>query len=223
MAVEARTRITMDAPDEYYGQSRPEILPFIPLSTQSLIDIGCGEGRFGEAVKRRLPGCEVWGVEPVASAAAVAAQRNDKILARPIEDIADLPTHYFDVVTMNDVLEHLPCSEPVLKTIIRIVKPNGRLVLSLPNVRFYLNVRDLLFRGDWHYQDFGVLDRTHLRFFTQKSAARLLAENGFAVTEMVGINAPPLKLHYRMLFTLAPRAFSDMVYPQFVVVSSPGH
>jgi SAM-dependent methyltransferase len=209
------------AETEYYAQSRPEMLRFIPKDTRRLLDIGCGEGRFGEAVKKMLPDCETWGVEPTPDAASSAATRNDRILARPLDDLAELPDGHFDVVTMNDVLEHLPYSEPALAVVRRVLRPDGRLVLSLPNVRYYLNVRDLIFKKDWRYQDFGILDRTHLRFFTEKSAVRLLEENGFETVSVTGLNDAPLKLHYRLLFALAPGLFREMKFPQFAVVAAP--
>lgn len=209
-----------DESDAYYSQSRPEMLRFIPDSTERLLDIGCGEGRFGAAVKQKLPRCETWGLEPSA-AAKEAATRNDKVVTGTIDAIKDLPQGYFDVVTMNDVLEHIEYSEPVLEGIKGLLKPGGRLVLSLPNVRFYLHLRDLIFHKDWEYKDFGILDRTHLRFFTQKSATRLLRENGYDVREVVGINTHRLKFHYRSLFALAPRFFEDMRYRQFAMVALP--
>lgn len=205
----------------YYSQTRPEMVSLVPASTTRLIDIGCGEGRFGAAIKQKLPNCEVWGIEPVPSAAAVAALTSDRIIATGIEDTADLPSGYFDVVTLNDVLEHLPWSEPVLKLVKRILTAEGQLIMSIPNVRFFLNVRDLLFHGDWEYQDYGILDRTHFRFFTKKSVIRLLAQNGFDVVHAAGINPVPLKLHYRVMFGLAPRSFRDMRFPQFSIVSRP--
>jgi 2-polyprenyl-3-methyl-5-hydroxy-6-metoxy-1,4-benzoquinol methylase len=209
--------------DEYYSQSRPEMLRFIPPTTRRLLDIGCSEGRFGEAVKRAIPECETWGVEPVSEVAAAAATRNDKVINASIGAVADLPQGYFDVVTMNDVLEHIDYSEPVLASIKSLLAPGGRLVLSLPNVRFYLNMRDLIFHKDWEYKDYGILDRTHLRFFTQKSAARLLRQNGYEVLETTGINERRAKLHYRLLFALAPSFFEDMKAGQFAIVAAPAN
>jgi SAM-dependent methyltransferase len=211
----------MSAQEIYYSQARPEMLRFIPPSTERLLDIGCSEGRFGEAVKAALPNCETWGVEANEKAAADAATRNDRVLNGLIGEVAGLPDAYFDVVTMNDVLEHIPYSEPVLAIVRRLLRPGGRLVLSLPNVRYYLNVRDLVFRQDWEYQEFGILDRTHFRFFTQKSAVRLLTQNGYRVIEQAGLNPPRLKLHYRALFALAPSLFEGMRYPQFALVAEP--
>jgi SAM-dependent methyltransferase len=197
------------------------MLRFVPPSTGRLLDIGCSEGHFGAAVKKAYPGCETWGVEANEKAAAEAAMRNDRVFHGLIGEVEGIPNQHFDVVTMNDVLEHIPYSEPVLAIVRRLLKPGGRLVLSLPNVRYYLNVRDLVFRKDWEYQEFGILDRTHFRFFTEKSAARLLEENGFRVVEQVGLNPPRLKFHYRTLFALAPGLFDGMRYPQFALVAEP--
>jgi 2-polyprenyl-3-methyl-5-hydroxy-6-metoxy-1,4-benzoquinol methylase len=208
----------MNQTGEYYQQSRPEMLGFIPKETRRLLDIGCSNGYFGESVKSLIPDCETWGVEANPNAASEAATRNDRVYTGYIDTI-DLPAVYFDVVTMNDVLEHIPESEPVLAKIRRLLKPSGKLVISVPNVRYYLNVRDLLIKGEWQYQDFGILDRTHMRFFTFKSIRRLLVENGFTVDYVGGINHGKLKMHYKIAFALSPGRFSDMKFPQIAVVS----
>jgi len=204
----------------YYEQQRPEMLPYLPSSVERLLDIGCADGGFGAAVKSEMPNCETWGVEFVPAAAENAAKVIDRVICGSIYDVEQLPKAYFDVITMNDVFEHLPESEPVLKRVKDLLAPGGRLILSLPNVRYYLNVRDLVFRKDWKYQDFGILDRTHLRFFTQKSACDLLRENGFRIERLEGINKAPLSTPYKMLFTLGGKLVDDMRYPQFAVVAS---
>lgn len=205
---------------EYYDQSRAEMLTFVPPDTRRLLDIGCGNGAFGALVKQRL-GAETWGVEYVEAAAERARAGNDRILRGSIYEPLDLPEGYFDVITMNDVLEHLPESEPVLERVKRLLRPGGLFILSLPNVRYYLNVRDLVFRQDWQYQDFGILDRTHLRFFTQKSARRLLEDNGFAVQSLTPINTGRFSFAYRCFFALTLGYFEDMKCPQFAIVAAP--
>jgi SAM-dependent methyltransferase len=204
----------------YYRQSRSEMVAFFPPTVERAIDIGCGEGYFGQAVKSRFPSCETWGVEPVASAAIQAVRRNDYVVLGSLEQLDHLPAHHFDVVTMNDVLEHFPYSEPALQAAKRLLRPRGLLILSIPNVRYYLNVRDLVFRNDWRYMNYGILDRTHMRFFTTKSASELLSENGFNVLRINGLNEPKLKLHYRLLFSIAPKFFEWMRYPQFAIVAA---
>ena len=137
------------------------------------------------------------------------------------DDTPDLPTAYFDVVTMNDVLEHLAWPEPALAVAKRILRPGGKLILSLPNVQFLLNVLDLVKRNDWEYRDDGILDRTHFRFYTTKSATRLLKQNGFHVEQIAGINPIRPKWYYRLLFAIAPRYFYWMPFFQFAIVARP--
>lgn len=206
----------------YYKNGRQEMLAFLPANPRRLLDIGCGEGLFGAAVKQRFPGCETWGVEPVAEAAAQAATCNDRVMQVALENVDDLPAGYFDVVVMNDVLEHMAWPLPALEAAKRVLSPDGTLVLSLPNVQFLLNVLDLVLRNEWRYQDSGILDRTHMRFYTTKSAKRLLEGAGFEVTQITGINPMQPKWYYRVVFAMAPRYFRWMPFFQFAVVARPG-
>lgn len=201
----------------YYQQSRSEMLRFLPGQVERLLDIGCSSGFFAQSVKARFPNCETWGVEPVASVAAEARARVDHVLDMPLEQCT-LPDGYFDIVTMNDVLEHFAWPEPVLATVRRVMRPGGKLILSLPNVAFYGLVRDLVFENDWRYADDGILDRTHFRFYTAKSAARLVEQAGFRVDSVTGINYGPIKLLYKLLLSL-PR-LRWMKPHQFAIVAS---
>ena len=206
---------------EYYQNERLEMLQFLPPDPRRLVDVGCGNGLFGAAVKARYPECETWGVELMADAAQKAALRNDRIIQSHFETADELPEAHFDVVVMNDVLEHMPWPEPALARAKHILRPGGSLILSLPNVQFLLNVLDLVKRNDWEYQDWGILDRTHFRFYTTKSAARLLERNGFQVVSITGLNAMRPKWYYRLAFRLAPQYFRWMPYLQFAVVARP--
>lgn len=206
----------------YYRNPRLEMFAFLPPQPQCLLDVGCAEGYFAAAVKSRFPQCETWGVELEGSAARRASTRVDHVINAPFDDTIDLPSHYFDVVTMNDVLEHIPWPEPALAAARHVLRPEGKLILSLPNVQHLFNVLDLVKRNDWEYRDHGVLDRTHFRFYTTKSASRLLGQNGFLVERIEGIWPCRLRWYYRFLFALAPKTFRWMPYAQFVVVARKG-
>lgn len=202
----------------YYESDRSEMIAFLPSDPGRLLDVGCGEGLFGQAVKKRFPRCETWGVELVTKAAEKAASRNDRVINVPLEQ-SDIPAEYFDVVTMNDVLEHIAWPASTLAEVKRVLKPDGALVISLPNVQFLLNVLNLVLRNDWQYQDSGILDHTHMRFYTTKSASRLVEDAGFRVEKIVGINPMRPKWYYRVLFALAPRYFRWMPFYQFAIVA----
>ena len=90
----------------YYSRDRIEMLEFIPDSAQKVLDIGCGQGRFGEQLRHR--NIEVWGVEPFTDTAFIAESKLNKVLTGTIEDNIDqLPENYFDIIVLNDVLKHL--------------------------------------------------------------------------------------------------------------------
>ena len=90
-----------------------------------------------------------------------------------------------------------------------LLKEGGYLVASIPNVRYFFNVVDLAVYGRWDYTDEGILDRTHLRFFTRSSMARLLAESGYQVETIVGIN-PTGSAGFRLVNLLTLGRWSDM-------------
>ncbi len=203
----------------YYGNRRDEMLPFIPRGTRTLLDVGCGRGAFGSNVKGAL-GATVWGVELNADAARIAAARIDRVLQADINvALAELPAGHFDCVTFNDVLEHLVDPYSVVERIKRLLTPAGAVVASLPNVRHFPVAWELFWNGRWDYGDAGVLDRTHLRFFTRASMRELFAARGYAV-ELHGITAPTTRLG-RWAGRLAPARFADMQYMQFAVVAKP--
>jgi 2-polyprenyl-3-methyl-5-hydroxy-6-metoxy-1,4-benzoquinol methylase len=102
---------------------------------------------------------------------------------------SDLPDRYFDLVVINDVMEHAPDHEAFLRILRTKMVLNGSLVGSVPNVRHVTNLAGLIWRKDWAYEaSGGVLDETHLRFFTQKSLVRSLQTSGFSVELCEGIN-----------------------------------
>lgn len=167
-----------------YRQTRDEMLAFLPERYSHVLEIGCDEGDFAA----RLPG-EVWGIEPDPDAAVIAAKRLHRVLAGTFEATrAALPPGYFDVVVCNDVIEHMPDHDRFLREIGAYIAPGGVLVGSVPNMRHYRALFELLVLRDWDYRDTGVLDRTHLRWFTARSLRRSLERAGFAIERFEGIN-----------------------------------
>ena len=173
------------APD-YFQKTRPEMEPFIPARRTRVLEVGCSEGNFIASLSGVQ---ERWGIEPYGPAAAVAEKRLDRLFASTVEAAVDgLPESYFDVVIANDVIEHLPDHVWFLSRIKQHIAPGGMLVGSLPNIRYYQTLFELLLERDWFYRDSGILDRTHLHFFTEKSIRRVLAETGYSVESLTPIN-----------------------------------
>jgi SAM-dependent methyltransferase len=166
-----------------YRQRRSEILTLLPRHYSRVLEIGCDQGDFAA----QLDG-EVWGVEPDAAAAA-AAGRLHRIIVGTFEAVrAELPLSYFDLIICNDVIEHMPDHDCFLREIRAHIAPDGVLVGSVPNMRHYRTLFELLVLRDWDYRDSGILDRTHLRWFTDRSLRRSLERAGFTIEMFQGIN-----------------------------------
>jgi GT2 family glycosyltransferase/tetratricopeptide (TPR) repeat protein/2-polyprenyl-3-methyl-5-hydroxy-6-metoxy-1,4-benzoquinol methylase len=173
-----------EAPDPlYYEYDRPEVVALVPHSARTVLDIGCGAGRLGEVLKSRQP-AEVVGVECVELAAQAARGRLDRVVVADAEQLdAAFAPGYFDAVVCADVLEHLRDPARLLRLARGWLKPGGRLVASIPNVRNHEVVQGLL-DGHWTYQAAGLLDRTHLRFFTRREIEKLFQSTGFTIREL---------------------------------------
>ncbi len=198
------------------------MLPFIPDAARTVLDVGCSSGGFGKALKAERD-IEVWGVEADQKAAERAAALLDRVVAAPFDDEAPVPDVYFDAVVFNDVLEHMVDPWSALGLACRKLKPSGVVVASIPNLRHIDCLQHLLLERDFRYEGHGIRDRTHLRFFTKRSAERLFEESGFEVIRAVGVNArwwspSPWR---RILYRLFGRLLEDTKYEQFALVARP--
>jgi 2-polyprenyl-3-methyl-5-hydroxy-6-metoxy-1,4-benzoquinol methylase len=147
-----------------------------------VLDVGCGRGQLGEAV--RALGWKVWGVENSPEACVTARDRLDGLVARDLHDFdgvaAELKGRQFDALLFSDVLEHVYHPLGVLGHYLPYLKPGGKLLISVPNMVVWTNRLSLLF-GRVNYTDTGVMDRTHIRFFSFKTAKELVRASGCAI------------------------------------------
>ena len=176
-------------PDDYYTQPRPEMLQYVPATSRTVLDIGCGEGVFGRELKQTVRDRQVWGIEASSRAAEAARAHLDRVLTGNVDSVLkDLPEGYFDCVVLNDVLEHLSEPESTLRNIERYLSRNGIIVCSIPNVRYLPVLFRLVLMGEWRYVESGVLDKTHLRFFTIKSIREMFEALHYDILTVKGIN-----------------------------------
>lgn len=157
---------------------RPEIVSLIPPGSSKILDVGCGAGDVGHSAKRIMP-CEVTGIEIDSVKAKTAASKIDRVINADAETFdSELPSGYFDCVIFADVLEHLKDPLAALAKYLKYLREGGVFVISVPNVRHFKVLFDLILLGDWKYEPFGLLDEGHIRFFTLKSFRRLMKKAG---------------------------------------------
>lgn len=202
--------------NSYYTQSRSEMLPFIPNQANRLLDIGCGAGIFLEQLKKEKR--TLLGIEMNTKAAAEAQKRIDQVFVGDVMEQLDCIGAVVDCISANDILEHLIDPSACLKKMKTVLADSGVVVASIPNVRYLPNLIGLLLKKDWEYTESGILDKTHLRFFTKKSIIRLFEDAGYSVEQINGIN--PIRSWKWTLFTVCTGGFfSDTQYMQFAVVA----
>ena len=163
-----------------------------------VLDVGCGFATTSARIEQL--GNQVTGIDESREIVAVASQRLSRVVTADLQQ-ADLGDEQFDVILFADVLEHLAWPVGVLKRYLRWLAPGGSVIVSLPNVGLW-SVRFAHLFGRWEYEETGVLDRTHLRFFTRRSARWLLAQAELRpekITYNPGIVRPLVPLAKRLL------------------------
>ncbi|HEX7831658.1 MAG TPA: class I SAM-dependent methyltransferase [Thermoanaerobaculia bacterium] len=146
-----------------------------------VLDVGCGFATTSEHIQKR--GNDVTGIESSAVACEVGSKRISRMIHADLVT-APLAGLQFDAIIFADVLEHVPWPVGVLKRYLDALAPGGSVIVSLPNVGLW-SVRLAHLAGKWDYEETGVLDRTHLRFFTRKSAKWLLGQAGLTPVKTV--------------------------------------
>ncbi len=182
-----------------------------------VLDVGCGFATTSEFIQKL--GNEVTGLESSEVAVEVASKRLSHVVLGDMLT-AELGSRQFDAIVFADVLEHVPWPVTALKRYLQYLAPDGSVIVSLPNVGLW-SVRLAHLAGKWDYEETGVLDRTHLRFFTRRTARWLLAQGGLepvATTYNPGIVRPFVPLAKKLL---APSGSSGPQAADAILTSRP--
>jgi len=176
----------------------------------SVLDIGCSKGEFAHLIDNL--GVSYVGVEPHVPDASIAMSSGLTIRNCTAEVAIQELEGQFEVIVFGDVLEHLTDPMAVLSSSKRLLTQSGNVLVSVPNIAHFSTRLSLLF-GIWNYKDRGILDNTHLRFFTRKTLKKLCIESGF---QIVDIKYTPIPLeavfeNRKMLFF----SFLDLVNYSF--------
>jgi 2-polyprenyl-3-methyl-5-hydroxy-6-metoxy-1,4-benzoquinol methylase len=171
----------------YAGGPSDSVLDLLIQEPKFVLDVGCSVGDFTAAIKTRFPRSRVWGIEPNKQAAGIASRRIERVLCQSIEDVdweqEGVQRGDIDTVVLCDVLEHIYDPWKTLLTLRNLVSPTAQLLLSIPNVRNAPLIQDLI-SGHWRYRRAGLLDITHIRFFTRQDMYRMFYQTGFRVVVM---------------------------------------
>ncbi|MBA7607179.1 hypothetical protein ES703_14337 [subsurface metagenome] len=204
----------------YYESIREDMLKYIPQETKTTLEFGCGFGRFSALLKETL-NTEGWAVEIEREAAQEAAKKLDRVINTDAnESLKAIPDGYFDCIIFFDILEHLVDPYSLLLSVKKKLTKRGVIVTSIPNIRYYRTFVDFVIHGNWDYKDQGILDKTHLRFFTRKSILKVFDKLGFKILMFEGIH-PTHSRTFKLLNIILLNALSDVRYKHFVAVVRP--
>lgn len=197
---------------DYYRNCRREILPMLEHRIESVLDVGCGEGATSGYLRENGHCRWAAGIELSPEAAAQARERLDLVITGNLEEL-ELPFDdgSLDLILCLDVLEHLVDPWAVVDRLAKLLRPGGTILASIPNVRHWSILLPLIFRGRWEYRSEGILDATHLRFFTRQSAIALLQRKGLHVDSV----APLISTEFQA--RLARRGLGGFTAVQYLI------
>ncbi len=210
----------------YFDHPRPEILPHLPVRCARVLDLGCGAGATMRMLREGREIAWAGGVELDPAAAERAAPAFDRLWRSDLAGLAleaEIPPASLDLVLCLDVLEHLAWPWEVVRRVSPLLAPGGRLLLSVPNIRNWKFVWRLLARGDFRYTEAGLLDRTHLRFFTRDTAVELACAGGLGLVHAGSATRYGPGDLRRWLIALSAGRLEGLIAKQILVVAeAPG-
>jgi len=167
----------------YFSNIRYDLINLIPPGNKyyKVLEIGCGYGDTLIEIKKQGIADEVTGIDLI-SFKKSNQEKLDHFIAGDIEKLElNFISEEFDLIILGDVLEHLVDPWSVLKKIKQYLKQDGYIIASLPNIRYYPALLSIVVHGDFRYEDAGILDRTHLRFFCKKNIIELFNSSDFCI------------------------------------------
>lgn len=167
---------------KYYESERKDIIALIPNDARRILDIGCGFGLMGKKLKGERD-IEIVGIENEEKVINIARDNVDELIIGDVEDLKPpFEQGYFDCLVYGDVLEHLKEPWKVLKEHTYYLKKGGWCIASIPNISHYSIIKSLL-NNKWEYASSGILDETHLRFFTLEGIRKIFRDAGYTIEE----------------------------------------
>jgi 2-polyprenyl-3-methyl-5-hydroxy-6-metoxy-1,4-benzoquinol methylase len=210
-------------PETYFANAREEIASLLQARAGRVLEVGCGTGSTLRWLKATGRCNHAAGLELFDSAAQEARQYADEVVVGDAEKLIDVAFQEssFDVILCLDVLEHMVDPWTFVAKAGRLLKSGGQLIASIPNVRHLSVVLPLAFAGRWRYGPQGLLDQTHLRFFTREGALALLSTEQLSVTQWLR-NFPPLPSKTAIVNLITLGLMKDLLTVQYLVSARRG-
>lgn len=166
---------------------RKDLLKYISGKNLCILDVGCATGVNGQWLKENKGVNFVAGIELDAKMAEKANRIYDKTIVGNLEEL-EFPSLFsdykFDYILLGDILEHLNNPWDVLKKLTHLLQPNGIVIISLPNIQHINTFYNLYIRGEWAYNERGIYDKTHLRWFTLKNIRNLIKYSNLHIVKL---------------------------------------
>lgn len=207
----------------YFSYIREDLINLIPKTFRAcnVLEIGCGNGATLQKLK------EIGIANTTAGVELFPSKDNfydtiDHFLSENVEEIV-FPSYMhnsFDIILLGDVLEHLVDPWSSLKKVSSLLKAEGCIIVSLPNIRYYSVLKSIIFDGDFKYEKAGILDKTHLRFFCKKNIIELLKSADLKIdTISSSFDKETMKSKKYWLNKITFEIFHDFFVYQFLVVA----
>lgn len=208
-----------EKPSSYFGNARHDIVALLKTGPESaILELGCGSGGTGRAALAARKAGRYVGLELNEQAAATAAETLTDVLVGDVQDI-DLSSFagQFDALIISEVLEHLTDPWTTLGRLTKCLKPGGMVFASSPNIAYFGIIKNLIL-GRFRYHGTGLMDRTHLRWFTPESFRQLFEGAGIEVHTIRPMRHPGWK--GRLFNALTGSRFDHLFMAQMMVVGS---
>lgn len=157
-------------------------------NNSKVLDIGCATGYMSRKLHLEKK-CEMWGVDNNPDALKLAKKYCKKVILQDLNEMneLDIPQKHFDHILILDVIEHLVSPEKILKLMRKYLKKTGSVIISVPNVA-HASIRLMLLRGEFNYSNLGIMDKTHVHFYTRETLKKLLINMGYKIIKIIPTN-----------------------------------